>query len=449
MFKKLRPYQSQLKQDVVKEIKNGHYKIIAELATGGGKTVTFSDIVNNAIKKGKKVLVLVDRKELFNQCKKTLSDKATVYMVETLYRRLNSVDLHDFDMVIVDEAHKRCFDKILKLLKPTTYVLGFTGTPHRDGKKDHLKEVYTTIVNGVEIEYLIENGYLARPHYYSTGVDLTGVKQTAGDYDRKGVAKMYQEKKVYKGVLDNYEKICNNEKTIIFCSTVESSKELVEAFVNKGYSAKHLDAKSKDREQILTWFAETENAILSNVGILNTGFDEPTIKNVILYRVTRSLPLYLQMVGRGSRTTATKNEFRILDFGNNITRFGFWHVSRTWSLDVPKPKPLGSAVLKNCKGCESFINASASICHSCGYKYEKLIKEQEIAILQKLDPRELRKQALSGGVKKMVDYSKAGLVSSKWCLHSLTKLEDVKLFCKLMKYKPGFIQKNKSRYKWK
>ena len=64
--------------------------------------------------------------------------------------------------------------------------------------------------------------------------------------------------------------------------------------------------------------------MISNVGILNAGFDCPDIDVVILYRATMSLPLFLQMVGRGSRTTQSKSNFTILDFGNNIQRHGFW-----------------------------------------------------------------------------------------------------------------------------
>lgn len=442
----LRPYQKDLVNDLKESL---HLKrIIGCLATGGGKTVIFSYIVNNALKKGKRVLVLTDRIELLKQAKKSLSSGCDVMMIETLSRRLENIDLNVYDLVIVDECHKRAFDKITSKLSKKTYLIGFTATPFRAGKENHLIEQYAKIVEGVSISYLIEQGYLAKCNYYGVDMDLKGIKQVRGDYDPKGVAKMYDNNKVFHGVISNYKRIGEGLKTLVFCSTIESSKQLVDEFIKAGYNAKHMDAKSSGRAKLLEWFKNTPDAILSNVGILNTGFDEPTIINVILYRVTRSLPLFLQMVGRGSRTTETKKDFNLMDFGNNIARFGFWHIDREWSLEAPKPKPIGAMVLKNCKGCESFIPVSTSICKICGYKYTKLVKDQEVKHLQKLDPRELRYKAKKGGLKLLVEYSKAKLISSRWALHQIKTKQDAKEFIKLMGYKPNYYNINKDRYHW-
>ena len=65
-----------------------------------------------------------------------------------------------------------------------------------------------------------------------------------------------------------------------------------------------------------------QNAILCNVGVLTTGFDEPSIETIILNRATKSLSLYLQMVGRGSRLSENKEKFLVLDLGKNTTRHG-------------------------------------------------------------------------------------------------------------------------------
>jgi DNA or RNA helicases of superfamily II len=61
---------------------------------------------------------------------------------------------------------------------------------------------------------------------------------------------------------------------------------------------RHLDSTmdAETRKERLKWLKITPNAVLCNVGILTTGFDEPTIEVVILYRATTSLPLFLQMV---------------------------------------------------------------------------------------------------------------------------------------------------------
>src|SRR5690606_12647514 len=111
-------------------------------------------------------------------------------------------------------------------------------------------------------------------------------------------------------------------KTLIFSSSIESSEILRDEFIKAGFICRHLDYKCSDEERknTLKWFKETDDAILTNVGILTAGFDEPTIRTIILYRATTSLPLFLQMVGRGSRITPNKNRFNVLDFGTNISR---------------------------------------------------------------------------------------------------------------------------------
>ena len=83
-------------------------------------------------------------------------------------------------------------------------------------------------------------------------------------------------------------------------------------------------------EQILEWFSDTPDAILTSVSILTTGFDEPTVESIILNRATKSLTLYYQMIGRGSRILKNKNTFDVIDLGNNFHRFGPWGSDLDW-----------------------------------------------------------------------------------------------------------------------
>ncbi|NND15413.1 MAG: DEAD/DEAH box helicase, partial [Eudoraea sp.] len=45
---------------------------------------------------------------------------------------------------------------------------------------------------------------------------------------------------------------------------------------------------------------------------------------------TRSLTLYFQMIGRGSRIIPSKDEFTVIDLGNNMARFGMWDAEIDW-----------------------------------------------------------------------------------------------------------------------
>jgi hypothetical protein len=133
----------------------------------------------------------------------------------------------------------------------------------------------------------------------------------------------------------------------------------------------HVDSEMRNEERrlILSWYKNTPDAILCNVGILTTGFDDPDTEVVILYRATTSLALYLQMVGRGSRVTGTKKNFTILDFGNNMETHGPWHEDRLWSLEK-RPAKGGVAPHKKCPNCEYLCHNSFKECPSCGFKFQ-------------------------------------------------------------------------------
>ncbi|HET8736577.1 MAG TPA: helicase-related protein, partial [Pricia sp.] len=98
------------------------------------------------------------------------------------------------------------------------------------------------------------------------------------------------------------------------------------------YNIRHLDNKNSatERKEILKWFSETPDAILTSVSILTTGFDEPTVETIMLNRATRSLTLYFQMIGRGSRVLPEKEKFNVVDLGNNVARFGLWSAPIDW-----------------------------------------------------------------------------------------------------------------------
>src|SRR5690606_12410594 len=129
-----------------------------------------------------------------------------------------------------------------------------------------------------------------------------------------------------------YEELSKGKKTLIFNNGINTSKEVYYSFKRAGYKVKHLDntCSKQERKEILKWFKNTPEAILTSVSILTTGFDEPTVESVILNRATRFLTLYFQMIGRGSRILKDKKSFLVLDLGNNVVRFGPWNQPVDW-----------------------------------------------------------------------------------------------------------------------
>jgi superfamily II DNA or RNA helicase len=356
--KKLYPFQEQTVNQVLEELrKNGaNFNLLYQLPTGGGKTVIFSEIARRFIEQwGKKVLILTHRIELSVQTSQQLSAikvankvinsevkllddqdeyQCFIAMVETLNNRLNENDnfIADVGLVIVDEAHYNSFRKIFQFYEDAN-ILGVTATPLSSNRNLPLKDNYNKLLVGESISNLIEGGYLSNAETYQYDVNLHGLKiGTNGDFTVSSSDLLYSNFFMQEKLIFAYEEVSLNKKTLIFNAGIETSRRVEDSFKKLKYNIRHLDStfSDKDRKDVIHWFKVTPGAILTSVGILTTGFDEPTVESIIINRATRSLTLYHQMIGRGSRKLPNKSEFQIIDLGNNVRRFGYWQDYINW-----------------------------------------------------------------------------------------------------------------------
>ena len=332
------------------------YNLLYQLPTGGGKTVIFSEIVRRYIQqKKKKVVILTHRVELCKQTSKVLkgfgvnnkiinskvkelpdqdSFKCFVAMVETLNNRLNEgqFKLDDIGLVIIDEAHYNSFRKLFKFFKDC-FILGVTATPLSSNIKLPMKDNYKELIVGDNISTLIKNGFLASADIYNYDVSLESLKVGMnGDYTVKSSEALYTNSSMQGKLLFAYEELSKGKKTLIFNNGINTSREVYYTFKRAGYKVRHLDntCSKQDRKDILKWFKHTPDGVLTSVSILTTGFDEPSVESIILNRATRSLTLYFQMIGRGSRINGSKSSFKVIDLGNNSLRFGPWSQAVDW-----------------------------------------------------------------------------------------------------------------------
>ena len=356
--KTLYPFQVNTVSSILEELKkNGkNFNLLYQLPTGGGKTVIFSEIAKQYISEWKeKVLILTHRIELsvqtskqlsaigvnnkiINSEVKTLDDQdefqCFIAMVETLNNRLHDDEnfIKDVGLVIVDEAHYNSFRKIFQFYENAN-ILGVTATPLSSNRALPLNDNYHKLIVGESISNLIESGYLSDAETFTYDVNLHGLKiGSNGDFTVSSSELVYGNYFMQEKLLFAYEEVAIGNKTLIFNSGIETSIRVEEMFKKRGFDIRHLDStfSDKDRKDVLAWFKEKPNAILTSVGILTTGFDEPTVQTIILNRATRSLTLYHQMIGRGSRRLPNKNVFKLIDLGNNVRRFGIWQDFINW-----------------------------------------------------------------------------------------------------------------------
>lgn len=403
----MHPYQVAGIDKLALKARSGKRKLIFQLATGGGKTVCFSGLCNRFLgRNDKRIVILVHREELLKQARRTLfhwheivsapikagtsyfpNARVYVAMVETANNRLkkNKNYFGDVGLVIVDECHIGNFKKLYSYF-PNSFIIGFTATPVAATKRDPLNNYFDDIVCGIDIPDLIElwrkdhtQGLVPNRTINVHNVKRSQLAVKNGEFDDQEMSRVFSDTKHVQNCVAAYKRFCEGKKTLVFNCNIEHSKKVASAFQAFGYDVRHLDGETeeREREKTLLWFKHTPNAILCNVGVLTTGFDEPSILSVIVNKSTMSLPLWLQMTGRGSRPFPGKEEFLILDLGGNALVHGDWSDPRDWHdmfHNPPDPKSTGEAPTKECVGCSAVIHASQIICKFCGAENKKKVQ---------------------------------------------------------------------------
>jgi len=398
----LRPYQERFINNIAARLVTTK-RVVAQLATGGGKTVCFAAICDRFTNRNSTdILILVHREELLHQASRAIAlptqpvvagmksiPAARVYvaMVETAYKRLHQFT--NIGLVIVDECHIGNFTKVIEHFS-SQYIIGFTATPLAARKSNPLRNYFNDIICGIDIPELIEQGYLCPEMTYSAAqiVDRAKLKMKAGEFDQAQMAAAYKNPQYIDTTINAYKQHALGSKTIIFNCNVEHSQAVNAAFQAAGFNSRHLDADSPDRAEILQWFANTPDAILNNIGIATTGFDQPDIETVIVNKATASMPLWLQMCGRGARPHAVKLAFTIIDLGGNCMTHGLWSSPRNWSDIFHNPKKPGNGVapVKECPQCDGRVHAAKKVCDlipfgqdkPCGYVFPVIKPKDEV-----------------------------------------------------------------------
>ena len=253
-------------------------------------------------------------------------------------------------------------------------------------------------------------------------------------------------------LIENWRERAEGRKTLVFCATVQNSVDLCQEFNDAGISAAHVDGGTaeEERKRIFADFKSGLYTVLCNCGIATKGYDCPEVSCIVLYRATMSLPLYLQMIGRGSRIFPGKENFIILDFGQNH-RHGFYDTPRTWTLENPKKKKKTDVFsVKNCKQCDALIPVAARTCSVCGYVYEvsdgEKSKERLIVMLKELSPSQIQRFANNASLEELEIIREEKNYSPMWVWHKLRTVEEFVELEKMKGYKKGWALKKANEF---
>lgn len=261
-----------------------------------------------------------------------------------------------FDLIVVDECHRGSADEdsawrdILTYFSSATQI-GLTATP-KETKDISNSDYFGEPLYTYSLKQGIEDGYLAP--YKVIRVDLDkdtfGWRPTAGMTDKLGHV---IEDRIYSGpdmnrklVLEKRDEVVASKitdylkatdryaKTIVFCEDIDHAARMRQALSNANadicasqpnYVVQITGDNPQGKAQ-LDNFIDPEKAlpvIATTSRLMSTGVDAQTCKLIVLDQTIKSMTLFKQIIGRGTRLREDlgKSWFTILDFKRATDNF--------------------------------------------------------------------------------------------------------------------------------
>jgi len=329
-----RPYQREAVEAVFTEW-NTVRRTLGVAPTGAGKTNIACDVIRRMLPK--RSIFLAHRVELIRQAVDRLASfgieseieqgsqfasgslwnnkPVVVATPQTLFARdgarLSRFDPDEFGCLIIDETHHYVADAFRKPLdhfcqNSELKVLGLTATADRaDGEA--LSQIMDSVAFNIEICSLIDDGWLVpieQQFVKIEGLDFSHCRVRDGELNGRDLEEVMKMEKNLLGIGAASIDVIGNKRAIVFCAAVKQAERLAEIFNrHKPNCADWIYAKTPPdiRKEKLDNFASGKIQILTNVGVLTEGYDNPAIEVVVQARPTMSRSLYAQMIGRGMR----------------------------------------------------------------------------------------------------------------------------------------------------
>ncbi|KAI0206323.1 P-loop containing nucleoside triphosphate hydrolase protein [Astrocystis sublimbata] len=354
---RLREYQEECIQAVTSSLQLGHKRIGISLATGSGKTVVFTQLIDRiepSSKHATRTLILAHRRELVEQatrhCSNAYPNKTveiemgklhasgtadiTVASIQSITSgdRMSKFDPRLFKLVLVDEAHHIVAPGYLHLLEhfglhekrdESPVLIGVSATFSRfDGLR--LGSAIDEIVYHKDYIDMIGGKWLSDVIFTTveSTADIRHVRNGAnGDFQLGELSKTVNTGEINEITVRSWlAKASERKSTLVFCVDLAHVTGLTKTFRQHGLDARFItgDTPKLERGERLDAFKRGEFPILVNCGVFTEGTDIPNIDCVLLARPTRSRNLLVQMIGRGMRLHAGKTNCHIIDMVSSL-----------------------------------------------------------------------------------------------------------------------------------
>jgi DNA repair protein RadD len=401
----LRPYQRAAIDAIYTYFSGSAGNPLVVMPTGTGKSVVIAGFTREAIEawSDTRILILTHVKELIQQNYLALlrawpEAPAGIYSAglsrrdlgaQILFAGIQSIHKHAVkvqrcDLVLIDEAHllsrsdSSMYGAFLAQLNEINAgllkVIGFTATPYRlDTGLLHVGKgrVFTDIAYDVPLLDMVKQGYLCPvvPKQTVTQLDVAGVGSRGGEFIAGQLEAAVDRDEVTRAAVEEIvENGAGRGSWLCFCSGVTHARHVRDAIRERGFSAETVtgDTPAAERDAILSAFKGGRLRCVTNANVLTTGFDAPGTDLIALLRPTKSVGLYVQMCGRGTRLAEGKEDCLVLDFAGNTARHG--PLDMVDGRKDPKEGE-GDAPIKVCPECQTINHAAVRCCAACGHEF--------------------------------------------------------------------------------
>lgn len=308
---KFRPYQQQYIDNI--KINQSNLCIATMRA---GKSLILKGIIDKYFQ-NRKVLILVGIRHVILQLASYYDDYSFILSgkkfdhskhihlgtFQTLQRR--DIDLTEYDMIAIDEAHQRFNTDIVKEIRNLSCTrIYFTGTPLTNSNR-FLSNEFDNILEFTSVKQMIDDGYLAPTKFLMVGNMLTSesdIRVKNGDYVNEDIDRVIDRSALIDWLIrdDKLYNWSSEHKAIMYTNSIETTNKIVNRFNSPNVKAIHSKLGKKQVEEIMEWFNTTTNGIIVNCRMLTVGVDIPSADTVIYLLPTKIHSLFLQSIFRAS-----------------------------------------------------------------------------------------------------------------------------------------------------
>ncbi len=416
-------YQQKVYEQVMDLIDNGEHSIVVRMCTRSGKSIVALLLIEYFSVMLKESVYFVGHTNILLT---QMSDDLTTngidhgiiapwapqlrYRVQVIskdtmfnrYKKMKESGWKNPRIIIVDECHISMSKRYKEILDsyPDSIIIGLSATPVRlDGKG--LDSIYKTMVIGPSIKELQKIKRLCPIDNYAVDFDTTGIRTTAGDYNKSDVNNRVDKPKVLKDVVKHWKKFAENKKTLTFCTSIQHAEDMAKEFNEAGYPSIAISSKDgriEIKKKINDYYSG-KYINLCSVNLFIMGFTIKDCSCIVQARPTKSLMIYLQSMGRGMQFMQGKTLIN-LDMCNNYTRLGLPDETRTWDLKGIKGSGAQEpSKYKRCPQCFRPVKIHNRNCPWCQYEFEftgSRMPEQKEGTLIKIDSGVKPQIAVSG-----------------------------------------------------